>query len=73
MALGRFHPESQGRHLSFEVTRKKCEQWDKRSQLKGGIEGDRRKVVRLNRFSTGQNKGMVSLYDEIFSRLKSNG
>ena len=73
VALGRFHPESQGRHLSFEVTRRECEQWDKRSQLKGGIKGDRSRVVRSSKFMTSQNKRTMSLYDERFSGLKSNG
>ena len=28
VALGGFHPESQGRHLSFEVTGRKRDKWD---------------------------------------------
>ena len=29
VALGRLHPESQGRHLSFEVTGRERDKWDK--------------------------------------------
>ena len=29
VALGGLHPESQGRHLSFEVTGKERDKWDK--------------------------------------------
>ena len=70
VALGRFHPESQDGHLSFEVTRREHEQWDKRSQLKGGIKGDKSRVVRLSKFTTSQNKRMMSSYDKRFRGLK---
>ena len=70
VTLGRFHPESQGRHLSFEVTRREREERDKRSQLKGRIKGDRSRIVRPSKFMSNQNKRTMSLYDERFSGLR---
>ena len=45
VALGRLHPESLGRHLSFEVTGREREKWDKGSWLRGRIGGNRSKIV----------------------------
>ena len=47
VALGRFHPESQGRHLSFEVTGRERGKWDKGSWLRGRIGGGKSKIVDL--------------------------
>ena len=47
VALGKFHPESQGGHLSFEVTGREREEWDKRSRLRGRIKGGRSRIVDL--------------------------
>ena len=47
VALGRLHPESQGRHLSFEVTGRERGEWDKKSRLRGRIKGSRSRIVDL--------------------------
>ena len=47
VALERFHPESQGRHLLSEVTGREREERDKRSRLKGRIKGGRSRIVAL--------------------------